>query len=69
MRAEAIGQEPRKPYVVVVGGHAENTSISLFFKKRPDVSFNRGRNKNIDLVCIRDTEKNDSNMIKLLYYK
>lgn len=35
--AEAIGQEPRKTYVPVVGGHAETTTVPLFSKARPNV--------------------------------
>lgn len=35
--AEAIGQEPKKTYVPVVGGHADNTTVPLFSKARPNV--------------------------------
>ncbi|XP_032689198.1 malate dehydrogenase, mitochondrial-like [Odontomachus brunneus] len=30
--AEAIGQEPKKVYTPVVGGHAETTTVPLFSK-------------------------------------
>lgn len=35
--AEAIGQEPKKVYVPVVGGHGEITTVPLFSKARPNV--------------------------------
>ncbi|KAL6438931.1 hypothetical protein ACFW04_003759 [Cataglyphis niger] len=33
--AEAIGREPKKTYVPVVGGHGENTTVPLFSKAKP----------------------------------
>lgn len=33
--AQAIGQEPKKTYVPVVGGHGESTTVPLFSKAKP----------------------------------
>lgn len=45
--AEAIGQEPKKTYVPVVGGHGENTTVPLFSKARPLVSLTEKETKTL----------------------
>ncbi|XP_070166637.1 malate dehydrogenase-like [Polyergus mexicanus] len=54
--AEAIGQEPRKTYVPVVGGHAENTTVPLFSKARPNVPLTEEETK-ILIQLVRNAGK------------
>lgn len=39
---EAIGQESKKTYVSVVGGHAETTTVPFFSKTTPNVPLTNG---------------------------
>lgn len=54
--AEAIGQEPRKTYVPVVGGHADNTTVPLFSKARPNVPLTKEETRTL-IQLVRDAGK------------
>lgn len=45
--AETIGQEPKRTYVPVVGGHAEATTVPLFSKARPNVPLTEDETKEL----------------------
>jgi len=54
--AEAIGQEPRKTYVPVVGGYADNTTVPLFSKARPNVPLTEEETRTL-IQLVRDAGK------------
>lgn len=54
--AQVVGQEPRRTYVPVVGGHAENTTVPLFSKARPNVPLTEEETKDL-IQLVREAGK------------